>query len=71
MTSDREANLLRVLTHTSWRFYVCFGTLSLIALWGLDGYVEQLRYGLIVTGMRDQISWGLYIANFVFFTGIS
>ena len=71
MTSDREANLLRVLTHTSWRFYVCFGILSVIALWGLYGYVEQLRYGLIVTGMRDQISWGLYISNFVFFTGIS
>jgi Ni/Fe-hydrogenase subunit HybB-like protein len=71
MTSDREANLLRVLTHTSWRFYVCFGIFFLIALWGLYGYIEQLRYGLIVTGMRDQISWGLYISNFVFFTGIS
>ncbi len=71
MNSDREANLLRVLTHTSWRFYVCFGTLSLVALWGLYGYILQLRHGLIVTGMRDQISWGLYIANFVFFTGIS
>ena len=71
MSSDREANLLRVLTHTSWRFYVCFGIFSVIALWGLYGYIEQLRYGLIVTGMRDQISWGLYIANFVFFTGIS
>ena len=71
MRSDREANLLRVLTHTSWRFYVCFGIFSVIALWGLYGYIEQLRYGLIVTGMRDQISWGLYISNFVFFTGIS
>jgi Ni/Fe-hydrogenase subunit HybB-like protein len=71
MTSDREANLLRVLTHTSWRFYVCFGIFFLVALWGLYGYIEQLRYGLVVTGMRDQISWGLYIANFVFFTGVS
>jgi len=71
MSSDREANLLRVLTHTSWRFYACFGIFSLVALWGLYGYTLQLRHGLIVTGMRDQISWGLYIANFVFFTGIS
>ena len=71
MSSDREANLLRVLTHTSWRFYACFGMLSVVALWGLYGYILQLRYGLVVTGMRDQISWGLYIANFVFFTGIS
>jgi Ni/Fe-hydrogenase subunit HybB-like protein len=71
MTSDREANMLRVLTHTSWRFYMWFGIFSAIALWGLYGYITQLRQGLIVTGMRDQISWGLYISNFVFFTGIS
>ena len=71
MTSDRETNMLRVLTHTSWRFYACFGFLSCVALWGLYGYILQLRHGLIVTGMRDQISWGLYISNFVFFTGIS
>ena len=71
MSSDREANLLSVLTHTSRRFYVCFGILSAVALWGLYGYIVQLRWGLIVTGMRDQNSWGLYIANFVFFTGMS
>jgi molybdopterin-containing oxidoreductase family membrane subunit len=71
MNSEREANLLRVLQKTSWRFYAVAGVLCLIVLWGLYGYVTQLRNGLIVTGMRDQISWGLYIANFVFFTGIS
>ncbi len=71
MNLDREANMLRVLTHTSRQFYVTFGILSAVALWGLCGYIIQLRDGLIVTGLRDQISWGLYIANFVFFTGIS
>ncbi len=71
MTSDREANLLRVLTHTSWRFYMWFGIFSAVALWGLYGYIVQLRWGLLVTGMRDQTSWGLYIANFIFFTGMS
>jgi Ni/Fe-hydrogenase subunit HybB-like protein len=71
MTSDRETNMLRVLTQTSWRFYATFAFLFCVALWGLYGYIMQLRQGLIVTGMRDQISWGLYISNFVFFTGIS
>ncbi len=71
MSTDREANLLRVLTQTSWRFYMWVGILGAVALWGLYGYVTQLRHGLIVTGLRDQISWGLYISNFVFFTGIS
>jgi len=57
MTSDREENMLRVLTHTSQQFYLCFGILSAVALWGVYGYIMQLRYGLIVTGLRDQISW--------------
>ena len=33
----------------------------------LYAYSIQLREGLGVTGMRDYISWGMYIANFVFF----
>lgn len=71
MYSDREENMLRVLTRTSWRFYAWAAFFAVVALWGLYGYITQLRQGLVVTGMRDQISWGLYIANFVFFTGIS
>jgi molybdopterin-containing oxidoreductase family membrane subunit len=45
----------------------------LVALvaWGLVAYVYQLVHGLAVTAMRDYVSWGLYMANFVFFIGIS
>lgn len=38
---------------------------------GLFNYIQQLRYGLIVTDMRDFTSWGIYISNFVFFVAIS
>jgi len=31
----------------------------------------QVVDGHIVTGMRDNVVWGLYIANFIFFIGIS
>lgn len=31
----------------------------------------QVAEGHIVTGMRDNVVWGLYIANFIFFIGIS
>ncbi len=31
----------------------------------------QIADGHIVTGMRDNVVWGLYIANFIFFIGIS
>lgn len=41
----------------------------LIAL-GTYGYVDQLKNGLIVTSMRDQVSWGFYIGNFTFLVGI-
>ena len=34
-------------------------------------YTLQLRHGLGVTGVRDYVSWGLYLANFVFFVASS
>ena len=47
------------------------GILLLIAMVGLFAYYRQLRYGLVVTHMRDYVSWGIYISNFVFFVAIS
>lgn len=38
---------------------------------GLYYYIQQLRYGLGVTGLRDYTTWGIYIAKFVFFVAIS
>ena len=34
-------------------------------------YTLQLKYGLGVAGIRDYVSWGLYISNFVFFVATS
>lgn len=42
-----------------------------ICLFGIYSYYRQLRYGLVVTNMRDYVSWGIYISNFVFFVAIS
>lgn len=33
--------------------------------------VRQFDQGLIVTNMRDQVSWGWYIANFTFLVGVA
>jgi len=38
---------------------------------GIWGWILQIRDGLGVTGMRDYVSWGLYISNFVFFVAFS
>jgi molybdopterin-containing oxidoreductase family membrane subunit len=45
--------------------------LIVICLIGAFAYYRQLRYGLVVTNMRDYVSWGIYISNFVFFVAIS
>ncbi len=50
--------------------------LWLVLLLGVMGnggfhYLDQLRHGLMITGLSDQISWGFYIANFAFLVGIA
>jgi Ni/Fe-hydrogenase subunit HybB-like protein len=38
---------------------------------GTVAYVNQMREGLIITHMRDQVSWAYYIGNFTFLVGIA
>jgi dimethyl sulfoxide reductase membrane subunit len=45
--------------------------LAVLILFGLSAWIYQLTQGLIVTGMRDEVSWGLYITTFAFFVGLS
>jgi molybdopterin-containing oxidoreductase family membrane subunit len=42
-----------------------------IFAFGVWNYSDQLRQGLVITGMSDQVSWGFYIANFAFLVGIA
>jgi Ni/Fe-hydrogenase subunit HybB-like protein len=53
------------------RGIVWISVLSAICIIGMFAYYRQLKYGLIVTSMRDYASWGIYISNFVFFVAIS
>jgi Ni/Fe-hydrogenase subunit HybB-like protein len=59
------------IEHTSKLYWGWLVMLLVIIAWGGYAYYVQLRDGLVVTGMRDRISWGFYISNFVFFIGIS
>ncbi len=45
--------------------------LGILVFWGLSAWIYQLTQGLIATGMRDVVSWGLYIFTFAFFVGLS
>lgn len=71
LRDDRERALWNSITESSWRYYAWVALLLGVIFWGLYAYSVQLRQGLIVTGMRDQVSWGVYITNFVFFIGVS
>lgn len=66
-----ERTALAPVTETSRGYYLWVAFLLMVIAWGVYAYSRQLQDGLIVTGMRDRISWGLYITTFVFFIGIS
>jgi molybdopterin-containing oxidoreductase family membrane subunit len=63
--------LLAPLQRTTWRFYAFVATMGAIVALGLYAYSVQLQAGLAATGLTNRVSWGLYIANLVFFIGIS
>jgi len=52
-------------------FLAWMGFLTIALFLCLYAYTLQLREGLGVAGIRDYISWGMYIANFVFFVASS
>ncbi|MBU0480501.1 MAG: polysulfide reductase NrfD [Proteobacteria bacterium] len=45
----------------------------LLAIMGVGGlcYVQQFNYGLGITGMSRDVSWGLYISQFTFLVGVA
>src|SRR5512135_1105226 len=54
-----------------WRYYTWMGVLTVFCLLGLNAYARQFASGLVVTGMSDEVSWGVYIANFTFLVGVA
>lgn len=52
-------------------YYAWVAFLLLLIVMGGTAYLGQLRAGLIVTHMRDQVSWGFYIGNFTFLVGVA
>ena len=61
-----------VLVSKGSKAYYCW-VITLLVLMGIgaSAYIHQLNEGLIVTNMRDQVSWGFYISNFTFMVGVA
>jgi len=52
-------------------YWIWVTLLMAVAMVGLNGWANQLAHGLATTGMGDEVSWGMYIANFVFLVGMA
>ena len=62
---------LTLTARGSTAYYIWVGGLLLFMSIGVIAYIIQLKEGLIVTNMRDQVSWGFYISNFTFLVGVA
>jgi molybdopterin-containing oxidoreductase family membrane subunit len=53
------------------RYAIWVAALLAVAGLGFFFYLRQLDYGLGLTGMSRDVSWGLYVAQFTFLVGIA
>jgi molybdopterin-containing oxidoreductase family membrane subunit len=67
IVSDLSRSMVKKDELTRFWFFI----LIMFAGVGLWGWIIQVKNGLGVTGMGDYVSWGLYVANFVFFVAVS
>lgn len=52
-------------------YYLWLAFLLLCVVQGLLAYRQQFIVGLILTHMRDPVSWGFYVGNFTFLVGVA
>lgn len=71
--TDREINeaVLRPMFETGPRFWILVAVLVAIILWGLYAWGYQIYWGMGTAAINRPVYWGLYIATFVFWVGIS
>jgi len=51
-----------------WAWLMFLGAIALI---GVYYYIQQFMYGLGLTGLHRDVSWGLYIGQFTFLVGVA
>ncbi len=62
---------LRLVLRGNRAYWAWVAALLILIASGAAAYTNQVRTGLIVTAMRDQVSWGFYIGNFTFLVGVA
>ena len=53
------------------RYWTWIGVLLVVIAVGVVNYLHQFSYGLGLTGMSRDVSWGFYIAQFTFLVGVA
>ncbi len=53
------------------RYWLWIFFLIAIAGIGFIAYLQQYKYGLAITGLSRDVSWGLYIGQFTFLVGVA
>lgn len=66
-----DKQFIKILESTPNSSKLWIAGLVVIILIGIVAFFIQLLNGHEVTGMRDNVVWGVYIINFIFFVGIS
>lgn len=60
-----------LMMHGPRMYWLWLAFLAILIASGAAAYADQVRIGLAVTAMRDQVSWGFYIGNFTFLVGVA
>lgn len=53
------------------RYWSWIGALLVVIALGVLSYLRQLQFGLGITGLSRDVTWGLYIAQFTFLVGVA
>jgi molybdopterin-containing oxidoreductase family membrane subunit len=60
-----------LILHGPRTYWLWLALLGALIASGALAYADQVRTGLVLTAMRDQVSWGFYIGNFTFLVGVA
>ncbi|MFH0730653.1 MAG: NrfD/PsrC family molybdoenzyme membrane anchor subunit [Pseudomonadota bacterium] len=63
--------MLELALNGNRRYYVWMAALLAVIGVGLLVYLKQLSFGLGITGMNRDVTWGFYIAQFTFLVGVA
>ncbi len=63
--------MLSSMRTPTWKWYGLAFFLGAVVAWGIAAFTYQVMTDLSVTGLDRPVMWGIYIANFVFWVGLS